>query len=184
MGGQMPDWIFEYLSKEGGALKSAPIASVLLVVVGLFGGYMFKSALTSEHIATLDTIIREKDGKIDGLEKTISNRLDKVERALSEQQLSSIQANIKSAPASVDIGSAHPDKPDPRIDQLKSVFKDSGWDVGAMKSQFATSDLVLSAPDPKAADTIEKALKDAGVTYQTAKPSTAGGTDFLLGPAK
>jgi hypothetical protein len=180
----MPDWVFEYLSKEGGALKGAPIASVLLVVIGLFGGYMFESKLTSEHIATLDTMIRERDGKIDGLEKTISSRLDKVEKALSDQQISSIKANIKTAPASVDIGGGHPDKQDPRVDQLKNVFRDSGWSVGTAQSQSATTDLLLRAPDLKTSTTIENALKDAGVTYQTAKPPTTGGTDFLLGPAK
>ncbi|GLQ81449.1 hypothetical protein GCM10007881_49700 [Mesorhizobium huakuii] len=161
-------WFIEFIRNERDGLMRAPFTFLTVLIGGLVLGFAGGMAWRAQEVANAESLGRVKDE----------------ERQYSERQLSDIKTNLKINPATVDIGGGHTDKPDPRVEQLKDAFKDSGWDVGAMKSQFATSDLVLSAPDPKAANTIEKALKDAGVTYQTAKPSTTGGTDFFLGPAK
>ncbi|MER9257763.1 hypothetical protein [Mesorhizobium sp. M0619] len=178
-------WGLDTIKSELQVLKGAPFSVCLLVAAGLWGGYQFASVLTAERIATLETMVHERDGEIEGYQKTLSDRLDKVEKALSDQQLSSIKSSLKDGHGSVDILDSNPDKPDPRADQLKTAFRDSGWDVMMVaKNVTDAADLVLRTTDPKAATSVEKALRDAGVTYQMATPPGNTGTDFLLRNSK
>ncbi|MER9968127.1 hypothetical protein [Mesorhizobium sp. M0060] len=173
--------MLDHITKEWGVLKGAPLAFFILLAIGLSGGFKVGLMWRDQEVADGKALVLLKDGQIDGYQKALSDRLEKVEKQLSENQLSLIRSKIQADPSSVDIIGGHPDKPDPRVDQLKGAFKDSGWNVGASQMQTSTSDLVLRAQDPRAATTIENALKDAGIVYEAVKPLTNGSTDFLLG---
>jgi hypothetical protein len=155
--------LINHIRTEWHVMKGAPFSFVVLLLLGLSVGFYAGMQWRAQEVANAESLVRVKEA----------------ERQFSEQQLSNI------SPSTVDIGGGRPDKPDPRVDQLKTAFKESGWNVATGgKSTTDAVNLVLRTQDMKASTTIENALKDAGVTYQMAKPSTAGGTDFLLGPAK
>lgn len=158
----------ERIVQDWEVLKRAPGAFLILLAGGLAVGFAGGMVWRGQEVAVLENLMRLKDE----------------ERQFSERQLSDIKSGLKVNPSSVDIiGGKRPD--DPRVDQLKNVFKDSGWSVGVgQPSPDVTTSLVLRTADPKAASTIEKTLKDAGVGYQMATPSGKTGTDFLLSNSK
>lgn len=151
-------------------MKGAPGSFVLLLVFGLLAGFAAGMAWRGQEVANAESLVKVKEAQ----------------RELSEQQLTDIKTRLSANPSSVDIIGGTPDKPDPRVDQFKSIFQDSGWsvDTKSITAPNSTKSITLRTPDDKAAHTLEKALNDAGVHYDTVKPNDASGAqDFQLKPS-
>ncbi|TIP09100.1 hypothetical protein [Mesorhizobium sp.] len=159
--------MLDYIAKEWGVLKGAPLVFFILLALGLGGGFTAGMGWRGQELADAEALIRLKDGQIDGYQKTLSDRLDKVEKQLSAQQLSSIRETLTERPSTVDIldGSSG-GRIAPLASQLKSVFSESGWHVQTGETE---SGVVIIAPDAKDAATIKKALEDAGIKYGPVK---------------
>lgn len=151
-------------------MKGAPGSFVLLLLFGLAAGFGGGLAWRGQEVANIESLVRVKEA----------------EREFSERQLTEIKTKLSENPSSVDIIGGKTAKPDPRVDQLKSVFTDSGWSVGtkSIAPPNPAQNLTLRTPDDKAAHTLEKALNEAGVHYDTVKPNDASGVqEFQLKPS-
>ncbi|MER9741780.1 hypothetical protein [Mesorhizobium sp. M0187] len=175
-------WGLDYIKSEWHVVKGAPLAFALLLVAGLIGGYAFESILTAERVATLETMIRQRDGEIDGYQKTLSDRMDKVEKALSAQQLSSIETTLTRSPtATVELQSDREWTDTAEIArQLQSTFEKTGWTVDKSQGKSGAG-VVLRATSDVATSVIRNALDEAAVPYKTTPISgPTGGMEFML----
>lgn len=151
-------------------MKGALGSFILLLIFGLAAGFAGGLAWRGQEVANIESLIKVKEAQ----------------RELSEQQLADFKTRLSANPSSVDIIGGTPDKPDPRVDQFKNIFQDSGWsvDTKSITTPNPPQSLTLRTQDDKAAHTLEKALNDAGVTYDSVKPNdTSGIRDFQLKPS-
>ena len=184
--------IFEHLKSEWEVLRSAPLAFLGLLILGLGGGFTGGMMWRGQEVANAESLLRLRDGELDTYRKSIEKRLGDVEKQLTLQQISAIQDALTNFPSTVDFLSVNK-KFAPLATQLKTVFTESGWTV-ANEPETAPDDrlsngVVIRASDNQAAETIGKALEGAGVTYQSTPGSSGGsaltgGVEFTVGPSR
>lgn len=171
--------ILDHIKAEWDVLKGAPIAFVALLAAGVIGGFGGGCLFMSQQLANMQSLVDLKDGQIDAYRKSIEDRLDKVEKTLSAQQLSSLEAMLKAEPSLVYLG-GNPTA-SPYATQLVDKFKDAGWVV--QPSEAATEKgIILRAPDAKSSTTIQDAFSKAGVPFEAVDSfAPMGAKEFYLG---
>lgn len=143
-----------------------------------------------QEVANAESLVRLKDGElaqkngeIDGYRKTIEERLGKIEKQLSVQQINAIQSELSKRPSTVNIVGPQPKDESAVAKQILETFKNSGWDV---QTQYATQDKepagwVLRSDQKDSITTIGKALSGAGISYEAITNPSTGKTDIMLG---
>ncbi len=150
--------------------------TILAVGLGFGGGLMWRG----QEVSNYETLIKIKDGQIDAYQKTINERLDKVEKTLSDQQLSSLQNSLRLSPSEVAIIKGKGEgEVSPYATQLEKAFSNSGWIVEKFAAIDESGGVILRAKDLLSADTIKQALETANVKYHSVNED--GKTDFLVG---
>lgn len=162
-------------------LKTAPISFVSLLVLGLAGGFAVGMAFRSQELANVESLMRLKDGELDSYRKSIDERLNRVEKQLSEKQVSDITSALKGVDqGKVDFHTGKlPEGYSPEtVEQLKDIFKKSGWTVETEPSQ---NGFAIQTSDPASTEAVSKAFGKAGIEYET-MGGGVGSTKFQLKP--
>ncbi len=172
-----------HVSKEWTVLKGAPIAFVVLVVfslcTGFFGGTEFKSQEVKAIQARLDL----RNDELDDYKSKLEERLDDVEKKLSEVQVSKIKSALEGKSSSVDIYWNNSSKSAiGYAAEMSKAFEESGWDViGKHSATLPIGRAVIRTDNTQNSETIGRALDDAGVKYNIGGIATGdGSTDFIL----
>lgn len=161
--------ILEHIEKNWDTFKSAKIAFAGLLILGICSGAIGGVAWRGQEVATLEALIRLKDGELTSLTAQINDRLKKVEDTLSSQQVTTLQSKLKVNAASVEILNWS-DMPSPKItDQLQTIFSTSGWQVSSNVQASAPSDwdkaVLLALPKTPEAVQLRAAFDAAGISY-------------------
>ncbi len=166
-------------------LKQAPLVFAILLIGGLIAGFAGGLLFRGQELANAESLVKLKDGEIDNYQKTINERLERVEKQLSAQQLSSIESTLKGAPTSsvaLSAGQGHEDTAN-LAKQLQSAFTKSGWQVTAAHPEGEFKGVSLKVDDRESTMAIAKALQDAGVSFDTSTDvdnGKIGATEFLI----
>ena len=171
--------IIQYIKDEWAVLKKAPWSFVILLALGLGGGFAFGLFWRGQEVANYDTLIKLKDGQIDDYKKSINDRLDKVEKTLSANQLSSLELWLKTSPSKVVI-SSDPKTSLPYKEQILTAFKNSGWEVDPKTTLSDMEIFTLQTSDPSSASAVSKALSAAGVPFKSIANPPKGTIEFQL----
>lgn len=166
-------------------MKGAPISFAILLLLGLGAGFWGGMAFRAQQVANAESLVRLKDGELDNYQKIINERLERVEKQLSAQQLSSIESTLKAVPVSSVALSAGQDHEDASnlARQLQSAFTKSGWKVtDAPAAEF--KGVSLKVDDYGSTAAIAKALEDAGVAFAVSTDikdnGAIGATEFFI----
>ncbi|WP_336055221.1 hypothetical protein [Nitratireductor sp. CH_MIT9313-5] len=179
----MGTWLWEHIKSEWGVLTAAPVAFSTLLVGGLLVGgslsWFLLDKMYVREIATLSRELEVKNGTIQEYQDRLEDRMNRIERRLDEQQEAAIRKQLSGAPSDVSIAVGDGDD-DPFASQLIELFKESGWNVDASVKP-SESDTVVLPKDREAAETIQRAFRDAGiaVSEEAGSDGTLSYGDFL-----
>ena len=169
---------WETIKAEWPILKGAPFSFGGLVVVALSAGFAFGMMWRGQEVANYESLIKMRDGQIDDYQKSINSRLDKVEKTLSEKQLSTLETWLKTAPSKATIF-ADPNTNSIFAKQFSDTLMKSGWTVDPKSDGFKDY-LKIETQDIKSADVVLKALTEAGVSFKSTGIDAKGTTAFKL----
>lgn len=173
------DAILNHIGKEWQVLKTAPGTFIVLIILGLAGGFTGGLGWRGQELANVESLMRLKEGEIDSYRKSINDRLDKVEKSLSDQQLSYFQDTLRTAPSTVEItigGKAY----EPFAKQVLSAFEAGGWKVQSTINADTQEGINITASGLLDAGLITKALTSADVDFQSVQLTKS--TEFFLWP--
>ena len=159
-------------------MKGAPFSFGAILVSGLLLGFAAGQYLMRQEVANAESLVKLKDGQIDEYQKTINERLDKVEKTLSAQQLSTLETWLKASPSMVSL-STDPKGTDPFTMQLVDTFKKSGWDV-MPRPYDKLGYLFIEPKDATGVAVVLKALMEAKVPFESTDKGVKGLTVFKL----
>lgn len=173
--------IVKYISKEWRVLKSAPFSFLVLLTLGLAGGFGMGTKFMSQELATTKARLDLKNDEINGIKSGLEKRIEKVEDIISKQKIHIFMNEITKNPSNVKLSINKSYKEDINIlNQINSAFKTSGWNTELNEFVGSYSDVVQINPEQKdSADTIEKALNDAKINHSVFTDEI-GNTSFVI----
>ena len=138
--------LLEYIQREWGVLKGAPLAFVILLCVGLGGGFAVGSAWRNPELVAKDTYIGQLE-KDKAEYVALQQRMRDADKELTEQQISDLEKRLKDQAGSKVLFKT------PRIGpswapDLQAAFKASGWGVDSAPTTPVESDLMMSWDKP------------------------------------
>jgi hypothetical protein len=179
-------WAIEYLKTEWASLRAAPLAFIVLLLIGFAGGMYLRSEQVENaesRVKLRDDQIQVRDERINALEKTISDGISagpKSVQELSPENLKLIKEILSAAPSKIGIvngGKA----PAMFVGQIKDVFSTSGWDIQSVQSRDTANSIILKAPDKQSSDAVRKALEGVGMKYLSVDyANPTGSMDFFV----
>ncbi len=175
--------LLAHISKEWNVLKAAPISFIVLLGLGLAGGFYVGVEFKSQEVEAVKARLDLKEDELDGYKKKLEQRLDDVEKRLSEMQISRLKSNLQMKPGHVEIYWNRASVPSMKYaTELSDAFVASGWKVEAKASDDAINDMaVIETDNSQTSETISAALEDAELRYRLIGIVSGGETKrFIL----
>lgn len=158
-------------------MKGAPVTFVVLFLGSVGAGFAGGLAFTSQQISTLNERINFKDDQIADRDSQLNNyrklqeRMDEVERKLTEQQTSLLIEKLKADPSTISVVQPQAEH-GPVSDQFIETLKESGWTVFSTDVENVNGEnknLILKPSSSKDEQTLIDALTGANVPYAVEK---------------
>ena len=171
--------IIKYIQEEWDVLKKAPLSFVILLFIGLSSGFAFGLFWRGQEVSNYESALKMKDSQIDEYKKSINDRLEKVEKTLTANQLSSLELSLKAAPSKVII-SADSVSSKGYAKQIKDVFTKSGWEVDTKSAPVSLDTFMLETKGSVNASAVSRALSTADVPFKSKMNEAKGTIEFQL----
>ncbi len=178
--------ILDHLQSEWDVLRRAPLSFVILIGLAFSGGFYVQGVLKQQEISNYESAIKAKNGQLDALrgqldayQKSISERLDKVEKTLSESQTTTLQELLGRNPSKINF-STEKNSNNLFEKQMLDVFKVSGWDVGVVDIMGPAGYFSIETLDPKSTKTITDAFKGVDIPFKFFVPDDSSKAQFRI----
>lgn len=163
--------IVAHVEKNWDTFKKAPLAFSVLLIFGLLAGGACGIAWRGQEVATLEALMRLKDGELTALTKQMEERLKKVEDTLSAQQVTTLESNLREIPSQIEIMKSFVEGGEPVIaGQLEAAFSESGWKVFTDTTPVGPEDwnsaVLLAVPENPDGAALRAAFDAADIPYE------------------